>query len=147
MRVKTLNEWFGGFASALMMSENSHDIVELPNLPSARPRRDEAELPIPSIALSSPSGLRWFFLFGVLFFPFLTAACYIIVTREWVITDPSWDYVGLALSLLTGLICLWQLPISWMSRLTFSVIYVPTVSYFLLHFALGFIGHRYGLWL
>ncbi len=128
---------------------DSHEIIapsDLPHTP-AKVRADYCESSVPCIALMQRSSLRWFFLIGVLFMPFVVAACFIVVTREWIIVNTWWDYLGWAGSIAVGLFCVWQLPINRLSRALITVIYTPIVGLFLVDFFLEFIGHRYGRWL
>jgi hypothetical protein len=129
-----------------MKNETIHDIVEDPDsMPGSQLHLEE--LPLRSIALSCRSNLRWLFLLGALFLPFAVATCFIIVTRELIIVDTTWDYLGWGLSVVPGLCCVWQVPTARLSRFVMSLVYVPIVSWFLLNFAFWFTGFKYGQWM
>ena len=101
----------------------------------------------PSASVPPPSPFRWLFGIGALFSPFVVMALFIIATREWIIVDTQWDYLGGALSVATGLFCVWRLPIPRLSRALISVIYTPILGYLLIGFSLGFVMRRYNVWL
>ena len=82
-----------------------------------------------------------------MFLPFVLMAVFIIATREWIIIDTVWDYLGGGASIATGLVCVWQLPISRLSRALISFLYVPVAAYFLIGFSLSFVMQRYNVWL
>ena len=106
---------------------------------------DNSVLPTGPITKLSP--WRWFALVGAACGPFVLSACFIVITREWVVVDTTWDLVGFAVSLAVGVCCLWALPIRRSLRVLLTLIYVPVLGPTLLDFFLLFIGRRYNLWL
>jgi hypothetical protein len=132
-----------------MTNKNSHDLTDNPeSIPSSRATRvDGAEVPSPSIALSDVNNWRWLFLVGIMFLPFAVWAGFIIATHEVKIVNTPLDYVGLGLSVVAGLCCLWQLPIGRLSRFVMSVVFFPIISFLLFDFTFWFIGFKYGQWL
>src|SRR5262245_8298422 len=127
--------------------DDSHEIIAQSDLPTTKVPDDDCKSSLPCITLTQGSSLRWFFIIGVLFMPFLVAACFIVITREWILVDTGWDYLGWGGSIAAGLFCVWQLPINRLSRALITVIYTPIVGSLLVDFFLGFIGRRYGRWL
>ncbi len=89
---------------------------------------------------------RWFFLVGVLYLPFAVMALFIVATREWMVLDSIWDYLGISLSAAAGLLCLWLLPIDRLFRALLSFFYAPLISYFLFFYSIFIVGQRYGGW-
>jgi hypothetical protein len=61
------------------------------------------------------------------------------LTRHYNFRAPAaWDYAGLALSMIAGLCCLWQLPISEQKRVLLTVVFVPVGIFVLVFYALFF---------
>src|SRR5262245_56903692 len=100
------------------MDRHAHDFSELPHsLRSSTNVDGETGQPlVPSISLPPVSRFRWLFAVGALFVPFVVMAMFIIATREWIIIDTLWDYLGGGLSIAAGLVCVWLLPVSRLSR-------------------------------
>ena len=102
---------------------------------------------LPLDLFAKPSGWRWLYFGGAAQLPFAISACFIVLTREWIIVDTIWDFRGFAVSLAAGVCCLWQLPIGRSACLMLTLIYLPVTGTFLFVFYLEFIGQRYNLWL
>ena len=135
-------------SDAWNMGDQTHDFWE-PDCTHA-PTNFNAENDEPlasSASVLPPSPFRWLFGIGALFSPFVVMALFIIATREWIIVDTLWDFLGWALSVATGLFCVWWLPIPRISRALISVIYTPILGYLLIGFSLGFVMQRYNVWL
>jgi len=70
-------------------------------------------------------------------------ALFIIATREWIIVDTLWDYLGGGMSLAAGLLCVWQLPVSRLARALFLFLYIPVFGFLLIGFSLALVIQRY----
>jgi hypothetical protein len=121
-----------------MTNSDSHRITELSNQQARSPKASDVESAVPSIALQSRSPFRWAFLLGALMLPFLIMACWIIATREWIVVDTIWDWLGIGISLVTGLSCVWQLPVSRLTRFVLALVYAPFMACLVVAFALDF---------
>jgi hypothetical protein len=132
------------------MNEQAHDFSEQP-FSSHSPTNFDGEnsgVQLPSaISLPASSPFRWLFGIGALFLPFVVMSLFIIATREWIIVDTLWDYLGGGLSVVSGLLCVWQLPVPRLSRAIISLAYIPVVGCLLIGFSLGFVMQRYNVWL
>ena len=131
------------------MDEQTRDFSERPfstRSPTNFDGENGVELPLP-ILLPAPSPYRWLFAIGALFLPFAAMAMFLIATREWIVVDTLWDYLGGGLSVGTGLLCVWQLPVPRLSRVLILLLYIPVVSFLLVGFSLGFVMQRYNVWL
>jgi len=103
---------------------------------------------LPTGPITKLSRWRWLALVGAACGPFFLSACFIVITREWVVVDDTtWDFVGFAVGLAVGVCCLWALPISRLLHVLLTLIYIPVLGLTLFDFILLFIGQRYNLWL
>ena len=130
------------------MDEQNHDFSERPySRPSPAMIDSENDEQLAAcISLPHANPFRWLFGGGALFLPFVGMATFIIVTREWIILDTLWDYLGIGLSVASGLLCVWQLPLPRLPCAVISIIYIPVVGLMQFGFTFEFVGWRYG-WL
>jgi hypothetical protein len=75
--------------------------------------------------------------------PFVVMSVELSLTRHFNISG-SWDFVGLALSIIAGLCCLWQLPTSVMKRAVFTIVFVPVSVMLLTFYSLAFVCAVFG---
>src|SRR5262245_6302812 len=83
-------------SDALNMRDQSHDFSERPYSTRA-PRNfdgENGESWASSVFLPPPNPIRWLFGIGALFSPFVVMVLFIIATREWIIVDTLWYYLG-----------------------------------------------------
>lgn len=76
--------------------------------------------------------------------PFAVMSVELSLTRHFNFGATDWDCVGLGLSVIVGLCCLWQLPISIKNRAWLSVAFVPVSIPLLLFYSLCFVAYVFG---
>jgi hypothetical protein len=76
--------------------------------------------------------------------PFVVMSAELCLANYFNSNNPSWDYVGLALSVITGLCCLWQLPASKLKRTLMTIIFVPVCTTLLFFYTFAFVCAVFG---
>jgi len=66
------------------------------------------------------------------------------VTRHFNSGATDWDLVGMALSVIVGICCLWQLPMSISARVWLALDYVPVSAGVLMFYSLFFVCTVFG---
>ena len=95
---------------------------------------------------SKAKGTTGAWLLGMVLAPLVTMSIALYVTRRLSLVGAGWDYGGIAVSVASGLCCLWRLPssVSCLSRAWLAVLYVPAVAGLLMLYSLFFVGLVFG---
>jgi hypothetical protein len=82
---------------------------------------------------------------AAIFAPFVVISAELWLTRHFNFGAPAaWDYAGLALSMITGLGCLWRLPVSKQKRVLLTIVFVPVGIFVLVFYSLFFVCVVFG---
>jgi uncharacterized membrane protein YczE len=76
--------------------------------------------------------------------PIIVMSIELCLTRHFNVGTTDWDFVGLALSVIVGLFCLWQLPVSITKRAWLTVAFVPVSIGALIFYSLFFVCVVFG---
>jgi hypothetical protein len=76
--------------------------------------------------------------------PFVVVSAELLLRHHLNIEATSWDDVGMALAIITGLYCLWQLPTDIEDRVSLAIIYVPCAFALLVYYGLIFVCSVFG---
>ena len=76
--------------------------------------------------------------------PVLVMSGELWITHHFLLEWAGWDYLGIALSIAIGLLCLWCQPITVAARLWWALAYVPLGIALLVVYALFFVCYVFG---
>jgi hypothetical protein len=76
--------------------------------------------------------------------PFLVLSMELLLTRHFNTRAADWDYVGMGVSLIAGLCCLWKLPTNVVNRVILTIIYVPFGIALVFYYSLVFVCIVFG---
>jgi hypothetical protein len=76
--------------------------------------------------------------------PIIVISVELWITRHFNLGSTNWDWIGLALSLIAGLCCLWRLPVSVTKRVWLAIVFIPIITVLLWFYALLFVCGVFG---
>jgi hypothetical protein len=86
---------------------------------------------------AKPKNVTW--VIALILLPVFLVSTELWITRWSGIGATYWDFVGLIVALLAGLLCLWQLPLRIAARVGLSAVYIVLGAAFLFFYALYFV--------